>query len=774
VTSALQGQLDLKASTSYVDSAVALRVAKTGDTMTGQLIQNSRTADGIKMYGSIVGTPLMEEQLLMIRPVNPSVQNGTSFGLHLGSLDTGINSKSRIHFNLSGSPGAGNTWGYIPDVSVMTLTGAGNVGIGSTLPTAPLDVVGDITTTGNITTTNTGTSAGVLAKRFYLTARGDNQDSSPADEIYGPWYGLGESGIAGFTGKPCLTGYYGCALRSGLGYMVLTDGGNVGIGTTDPAYKLQVNGAAGIQGTVYVGINGASANVTPALSLSSSASHIDDNAGQVYLFTAYNGHMAIASDTVRNASTTNLVVGVASTGESQVISVNSDNTAYKPMSFASSRYTFVGGGLDVAGDTPYALQAGFMSKGTITIGSTTNNYGGGNNWTTNTAGFLMECLNYTEFAVHDAGERVCSFMHYYGNQFTIGRNMGWGTTPVTMASNLTVNGNGGFYGILNTYANGPGGPSIIYSENAAAGEAYAVFHCRNNTGSGSYWFHNSSTRTGDGGPNTATLRNDIGALRLQSQGGNGFTIDATTGYTRQYGGDTSKILFGPNASWSAYLVVGSGTNEVSATKAQVISTNGNLHLDAGAGRVLYLNYYEAIASNDGCIYSYTPWTHSDTFSLTSHFYRGLNPSTSYSIQDNTENRLMLRDNDGYVRHGQVSTFHYKNNSIAWTGLVTINNLLYKRRNAVVVLNFNCSWYATSVSNVYITVRLNSMTTGKIYQTHQYQQFMNFTANHTSATIPLVFYFDQADDWCQLQAFASGAGVSSDNNDSIWINALVIG
>ena len=56
-------------------------------------------------------------------------------------------------------------------------------------------------------------------------------------------------------------------------------------------------------------------------------------------------------------------------------------------------------------------------------------------------------------------------------------------------------------------------------------------------------------------------------------------------------GDSSVALFGPNTSWSSYLVVGAGTNQIDSDKAQVISTNGNLHLDSGIGKNTYINNY---------------------------------------------------------------------------------------------------------------------------------------------------------------------------------------
>lgn len=193
---------------------------------------------------------------------------------------------------------------------------------------------------------------------------------------------------------------------------------------------------------------------------------------------------------------------------------------------------------------------------------------------------------------------------------TYNGNVGIGTN--NPSDKLTVNGNQLVEGVLRTYANGTGGPSIIYSENAVNGDGYATLHCRNNTGTGVYLFLNSSGRTDDGGANTATLRNDAGSLRLLSLGGNGFTIDATTGYTKHSAGDSSKILFGPNTQWGSYLSVGAGPSAINANTCQVISTNGNLHLDAGLGKQLYLNHYAYMDGNVGGILSYGPWTHFDS------------------------------------------------------------------------------------------------------------------------------------------------------------------
>ena len=47
--------------------------------------------------------------------------------------------------------------------------------------------------------------------------------------------------------------------------------------------------------------------------------------------------------------------------------------------------------------------------------------------------------------------------------------------------------------------------------------------------------------------------------------------------------------YGPNSTWGEYLKVGGNGRET--TKASVVSTNGNLHLDSKDGKATYLNHY---------------------------------------------------------------------------------------------------------------------------------------------------------------------------------------
>lgn len=106
--------------------------------------------------------------------------------------------------------------------------------------------------------------------------------------------------------------------------------------------------------------------------------------------------------------------------------------------------TRINGTLNVVGAEGYAIPKGYMAKGSLTIGDIQADYGGGSNWTSNTAGLLLECKDNTEIAIHDSGHRVASLMHYEGgnnNRVTIGRNMGWGALgSLNVACDLNVSG----------------------------------------------------------------------------------------------------------------------------------------------------------------------------------------------------------------------------------------------------------------------------------------------------------------------------------------------
>ena len=63
----------------------------------------------------------------------------------------------------------------------------------------------------------------------------------------------------------------------------------------------------------------------------------------------------------------------------------------------------------------------------------------------------------------------------------------------------------------------------------------------------------------------------------------------------------SRSVYGPNSSWSSYLYVGGdGVNGITRTNniASVVTTNGNVHIDAGTNSATYVNYYSGTAGTN--------------------------------------------------------------------------------------------------------------------------------------------------------------------------------
>lgn len=125
---------------------------------------------------------------------------------------------------------------------------SGNVGIGTTNPTADLDIVSDVApvlklrTTGDGTTYTpkfdiTGAAQGGNIGEINFLFGGDRNDNIPDASIIA--YNHSAENVADLV-------FY---TSRGTGYltqkMVIKDNGNVGIGTTNPTYKLSVKGTIG-------------------------------------------------------------------------------------------------------------------------------------------------------------------------------------------------------------------------------------------------------------------------------------------------------------------------------------------------------------------------------------------------------------------------------------------------------------------------------------------------------------------------------------------------
>jgi hypothetical protein len=144
------------------------------------------------------------------------------------------------------------------------------------------------------------------------------------------------------------------------------------------------------------------------------------------------------------------------------------------------------------------------------------------------------------------------------------------TTSLTTTSLLAT-------GNVNVLSNVNGPPTNLIIKNTNSGSsAYTIMGIHNNNDSGLFLFINSSTRSSDGGPNSATLRNDIGQLRLQ----NGSSQSTIT-----LNGTTTTIS-------GTSLIINSSTNANGGT------TSGALVVTGGIGSS-GLSYFSQLNVNNG-------------------------------------------------------------------------------------------------------------------------------------------------------------------------------
>jgi len=427
---------------------------------------------------------------------------------------------------------------------------------------------------------------------------------------------------------------------------------------------------------------------------------------------------------------------------------------------------------NICGGTNYANLNNYMQTGSLTIGDPTKNYGGSTAlWTSNTAGLLMECLDNTEIAVHDAGIRVASMMRYNANTFTIGRDMGWGIANTAIAGTLDTAGNitmasGTFR--KNSSANANNWASI--QEGGAANSPYMEFYY-------------GSLRRGYIGNATASELNLVaenncdlnvytgGGLRMiiKNSGLTGFGRDPSytvdiNGNQRVYNGlnaNDSMTVYGPNASWGAYLIVGAGTDRSGGATAQVISTNGNLHLDAGNSNDMYYGYYP---NSRG-----TPNTH-QFYGSTIVFNSGL------PQQDITYAWPVVMNGSRLYRSQAIQKRQYQNNSIGWGGGVNTTYAFYRYNGYTSVrISGKLSYYVSGATRAYPVLRTYSQSYGT-FTYWSLEAFTNVGSNHTTFPIDIVLGggadLSYQTGWFDIYVYNNG-NCNTDTNDQLWINVEVL-
>jgi hypothetical protein len=251
---------------------------------------------------------------------------------------------------------------------------------------------------------------------------------------------------------------------------------------------------------------------------------------------------------------------------------------------------------------------------------------------------------------------------------------------------------------------------------------------------------------------------NIVRIGMDTRTGNaGFSGTVTAKNITIANGDDSMANYGPNSTWSAYLTVGSGTDKSGASRAQVISTNGNLHLDGGNGNDIYYGYYP---NSRG-----TPNIH--------RWY-----GDNYNFVNVPQNYVNYAQVCVFVgdqmRRSQAMQRQLVNYYGGWGGGYNMTYAFYKQNTKVPVrLHGHYSgWWSSSYMG-YAMIRIYNQTNG-VYITRILPTFTNNGGNHI--TIPFDQVFTDGEltttGWYDVYMY-NYAGINTDYNDVLTVNCTLL-
>jgi Tfp pilus assembly protein PilV len=171
--------------------------------------------------------------------------------------------------------GASDSMGMYSDGTHLIVAGAGNIGIKKTAPISALEVAGDISTKGGSLIVQRPVTAGGWARGMMFTP--DGSINATTDALAG----IGVLGSGTTQSRIYLT--HGISPWTSTAGIHILPNGNVGVGTTTPGSKLEVNGNTAVTGNMAATatVSGATVNssgsVTAATSLNGATLAISGN-----------------------------------------------------------------------------------------------------------------------------------------------------------------------------------------------------------------------------------------------------------------------------------------------------------------------------------------------------------------------------------------------------------------------------------------------------------------------------------------------------------------
>ena len=484
------------------------------------------------------------------------VYNDGNFNIEMMQRTTGVYGLNFITRNTDGvfswrKTGSGADWG----TELMFLNNAGNLGIGTTSPSAPLHV----NTTGTYGIISSGSVWGhrIVYGNYGVSSYQDGANFyyliTNSGDQYGSYNGLRPFNFSLSTGYVTLGN--GATISGGFtanGGSTLT--GGVGIGITNPTYPLCV----------------ARTGNTPAIMTTNGAGPYSSGPRIQTYDLAANGlaWMGLGTDMAGGPY---------------------EHSLYFPYGGNTGKCT-----IGTYDGTTYSTKVTILSTGNVGIGTASplSRFTIKNGYNDGGAGGL--CIDASDGSVYNM--QLCSYVqgsYQVAYKFII-NNVAASTVGLYLGYN-------GYIGIFNS---SPAYPLHVSGEirsttNVRAGSLIVQ-------GGGSWEAGSIYSDTNWGTLNRAYQASPALAqfawytsdgvtqmMQLSPSYHLGIGTSSIESRLHVYNGDSSYATFGPNATWGAKLRVGAGTGYTQGTSqvASIMVSNGNLHVDCASGYALYLNYF---------------------------------------------------------------------------------------------------------------------------------------------------------------------------------------
>ena len=366
--------------------------------------------------------------------------------------------------------------GTVTPTSKLSVSGnvdiIGNVGIGNSTPSQKLDVTGTVQASGNVTADAYETNNGLISD-------------------YNVKLGGVNSGEAIGSKRTASGNQYGMDFfTNNINRMVITNAGNIGIGTTAPFYKLQVSGDAMFNGVL---VGRGSGGITTNTAVGDGALNVNSTG---YFNTAV-GNYALDFNTTGNSNT---AVGT--------FSLYNNNGSYNTSFGYQTQYANTAGGNNAA----------FGSQALTT--NSTGNYNsafGTNAMFYNTASNNSAFGNYALFANNTGANNTATGYYAMLSNTTGGGNSAYGANSMVSNDIGFANTAAGYYSL---YSNVNGNSNTAFGSqslqnnvtgyyNTAVGQASLTGSKANdNTAVGRYTLLTAQTGGGNTAIGSAANNND--------------------------------------------------------------------------------------------------------------------------------------------------------------------------------------------------------------------------------------------------------------------------